>query len=279
MKKIIPVFILAALGVITAFAQQDAEGTKDNPMFPTRMPNFYIVEISDNYNSVDFNLAKGGAKIGTKEGTTSVVRYNFNIESGQSKPSVLQILRNYENAAKKIGGITVFLDAGEAIATYKVMKNGKETAWVKIECGGDNSNDFYILTIVNLEAMKQEVTSDDILKALNTNGHIALYINFETGKSDIKPESQTIVDQIAEMLKSNPTLKIIVEGHTDNSGSLAANQTLSENRAMSVMNALIAKNIDKGRLSAKGWGQTKPIADNSTEEGRAQNRRVEVVKM
>ena len=279
MKKIIDVFVLAVLCSTSIFAQQDADGTKDNPMFPTRMPNYFIEEATDNYNSVDFNLAKGGAKIATKEGATSLVRYDFNPESGQSKPSVLQILRNYENAAKKIGSITVFLDAAEAIATFKVMKNGKETAWVKVECGGDNSNDFYVLTIVHLEAMKQEVTSDDILKALNTDGHIALYINFETGKSDIKPESQSIVDQIADMLKANPNLKISVEGHTDNVGAQASNQILSENRAKSVMNALIDKNIDKGRLSAKGLGQTKPIAENNSEEGRAQNRRVEIVKM
>ncbi len=279
MKKIFPVFIIIAFNVTTAFTQQDADGTKDNPMFPTRMPNYLISEVTDNYNSVDFNLARESAKMATKEGATSVVRYDFNPESGQSKPSVLQILRNYENAAKKVGGITTFLNVGEALATFKIMKNGKETAWVKVECGGDSSNDFIILTIVHLEAMKQDVSSDDIFKALNADGHIALYINFETGKSDIKPESQSIVDQIADMLKANSTLKISVEGHTDNVGAPTSNLILSENRAKSVMNALTVKNIDKGRISAKGWGQTKPITDNSSEEGRAQNRRVEIVKM
>ena len=126
--------------------------------------------------------------------------------------------------------------------------------------------------------MKQEITSNEILTELNTNGHIALYINFETGKSDIKPESQKIIDQIVEMLKSNPTLKISIEGHTDNVGNSQSNQTLSENRAKAVMNAIIAKRIDKSRLSTKGWGQTKPIVDNSSDDGRAKNRRVEIVK-
>ena len=108
---------------------------------------------------------------------------------------------------------------------------------------------------------------------------IALYINFETGKSDIKPESQSIVDQIAEMLGQNKDLKISIEGHTDNVGSEKSNQILSENRANAVMKALITCGIEKTRLSYKGWGATKPIADNSTEEGKAKNRRVEIVKL
>ena len=127
--------------------------------------------------------------------------------------------------------------------------------------------------------MKQEITSDDLFKTLSDEGRITLYINFETGKSDIKPESQNIIDQIAEMLNANPGLRISAEGHTDNTGTAASNQLLSENRGKAVMNALIAKQIDKGRLSSKGWGQTKPIADNTTEEGKAINRRVEIVKL
>jgi OOP family OmpA-OmpF porin len=127
--------------------------------------------------------------------------------------------------------------------------------------------------------MKQDITASDMLEAINKTGSIALQINFETGKSAIKPESQTIVDQIAAMLLSEPALKVSIEGHTDNTGTALANKTLSENRAKSVVQALIAKGIDKARLSSKGWGQEKPVADNSTEEGKAKNRRVVIVKM
>ena len=80
------------------------------------------------------------------------------------------------------------------------------------------------------------------------------------------------------MLKQNPDLKVSVEGHTDNVGSDKSNKTLSENRAKSVMTALISGGIDKSRLSSKGWGETKPVGDNSTEDGRFKNRRVEIVK-
>jgi len=126
--------------------------------------------------------------------------------------------------------------------------------------------------------MKQEVDANVMFEALNKEGFIALYIHFETGKSDIQSESIPIVDQIVTMLKQNPGLKVSIEGHTDNVGTEASNQTLSENRAKSVMNALIAGGIDKSRLSSKGWGHTKPVADDRTEEGRAKNRRVEIVK-
>jgi outer membrane protein OmpA-like peptidoglycan-associated protein len=81
------------------------------------------------------------------------------------------------------------------------------------------------------------------------------------------------------MLQKNPDVKVSIEGHTDNFGNIASNKTLSENRAKAVMDALIAKGISKTRLSSKGWGSTKPVADNATEEGKAANRRVEIVKM
>ncbi len=278
MKKIILIIALIATSLTTTFAQQDAEGTKDHPMFPNRMTNYLRSESTTNFDAVEFNLASGGSKIISKEGTKTLIRYDFNTESGQSKPSALQILRNYEAAAKKIGGETLFLNAGEGLGTFKIVKNNAEV-WVKIETGGDGNNDFYYLTILQIELMKQELTSNDILTALNTDGHIALYINFETGKSDIKPESQNIIDQIIEMLKLNPTLKISIEGHTDNVGNSQSNQILSENRGKALMNAIISKAINKSRLSSKGWGQTKPIDDNKTEAGKAKNRRVEIIKI
>jgi outer membrane protein OmpA-like peptidoglycan-associated protein len=126
--------------------------------------------------------------------------------------------------------------------------------------------------------MKQEITANEMLDALNKNGYIALNILFETGKSDIQQESLPIVDQIFELMKSDATIKISIEGHTDNVGDAASNKKLSNDRAKAVMDALIAKGIDKIRMSFVGWGQEKPVADNRSEEGRVQNRRVEIVK-
>lgn len=278
MKKITLTLALITTSLTTTFAQQDADGCKDPQLFPNRMQNYFITECQNNFDAVEFNLAAGAEKVITKEGTKTKISYDFNFESQKQKPSALQILRNYEAAIKKIGGETQFLSTDEGKGVFKLMKTGSEL-WVKIDENGNDNSDNYVLTILEIEVMKQEVTSDDILKALNTDGHIALYINFGTGKSDIKSESQKIIDQIAEMLKSNPTLKISIEGHTDNVGNSQSNQTLSENRAKAVMNAIISKGNDKTRLLSKGWGQTKPIEDNKTEDGKAKNRRVEIVKL
>ena len=277
MKKYlsIPSLMLVVSHLVSAQAT-DIEGSKDHPMFPNRMPNYLFIEYSNNFDAVEFNLAEGQSKMMTKEGNRTFINYGFNSESGVQMPSVLQILRNYENSVKKIGGITLFFNNGEEVAVFKLTK-GKSEVFVKVEMGANNALD-YTLNIVEVEEMKQEITSNDILTALNANGFMALYINFDIGKADVKPDSQPIIDQLVEMMKANADFKISVEGHTDNLGSAEANKTLSQARANVVMNAMVAKGVSASRLASMGWGQEKPVADNRTEEGRSKNRRVEIVK-
>jgi len=98
------------------------------------------------------------------------------------------------------------------------------------------------------------------------------------GKATVKPESMTEIMRFVALMKENPDLKFSVEGHTDNTGSAAANQTLSEARSQAVVEKLMENGIARDRLTAAGKGQSAPVADNATDEGRAQNRRVEFVK-
>ncbi len=269
--------------VVMSFAgthAQDAEGCTDHPML-TRMPEYFISGCSNSYNQVQVatGVADGEHQMKTLEGTVSVLEYAYIPEKEGKLPSWFQVVKNYSNAITKIGGNKIFTDPG--IATFLVTKGGKET-WIGMELNtsdAEGTNLYsYNVKVIEIEAMKQEITANEMLDELNKSGFIALYINFETGKADIKPESQAIVDQIAEMLKANASLNVSIEGHTDNVGSAASNKTLSENRAKSVMNAILGKGIEKSRLSAKGWGQEKPVGDNKTEDGRAKNRRVEIVK-
>ena len=98
---------------------------------------------------------------------------------------------------------------------------------------------------------------------------------FEFGKADIKADFYPLLDEAAEILKKNPTIKVEIQGHTDNMGSEAFNQTLSENRANAVKEYLGGKGVSEDRLTTKGYNFSKPVASNDTEQGRAQNRRVE----
>ncbi len=104
-------------------------------------------------------------------------------------------------------------------------------------------------------------------------------INFDVDKASLKPESMGTLNMILRMMKDNPDLKFEVDGYTDNSGQAAHNLTLSQERAGAVKDELIKLGIDPSRLTAKGFGDTKPISDNNTSEGKANNRRVEFVRM
>ncbi|MGH8778947.1 OmpA family protein [Paraburkholderia sp.] len=101
-------------------------------------------------------------------------------------------------------------------------------------------------------------------------------VTFDTNSYAIKPSFQSVLGQVAQTLNQNPEVIAQVVGHTDSTGQPAYNQTLSVNRAQSVANYLAQQGVAPQRLSAEGRGQTQPIADNSTEAGRAQNRRVEI---
>jgi outer membrane protein OmpA-like peptidoglycan-associated protein len=115
------------------------------------------------------------------------------------------------------------------------------------------------------------------LQPLEANASIILNnIFFESKKYDLQPKSQTELDKVVQLLKDNPTVKIEISGHTDNVGKPADNIALSNNRAKSVVNYIISKGISAQRLAAKGYGETKPVADNKTEEGKAKNRRTEL---
>jgi len=279
--KSIRLFCIIYLIVLGAFSAARAQSEfKDTPFF-TGMPSYKIADATDQ-EFADYRFFNGN-NCTTVEGKKHYRAYT--LKEGAKQSSELQISRNYSNAVKNMGGTIVFEgecsgadcaeNCGYRMMIGKVVKGGNEL-WLEIvpfNGGGD-----YYLTVVAKEAMKQDVTASSMLDALNRDGHVALYINFDTGKSTIKPESKPIIEQIVQMMKSNPGLKISVEGHTDNVGNPKSNKTLSDDRAKAVVSAIVAQGIDAKRLSAAGHGQDKPIADNKAEEGRAKNRRVELVK-
>ena len=218
--------------------------------------------------------------------------------------SFLQVQKNYESLVRDLGGVTVYEVSGRPMVDRKLayadprhrghynslgdeqmgvyfLRTPTRDIWFEVYKAVELKADNYWLTVV--EQKKNEVTAkllpaEAMRKALDTTGHVALYVNFDTDKTVVKPDSGPLLAEVLKLLTADPSLKLTVEGHTDNAGTPAHNQTLSQGRADAVMRILIADGIDPARLQARGFGQAKPIADNAAEDGRAKNRRVELVK-
>ena len=256
-----------------AAQHKDATGCKDHPLL-TRIPDYWIESCTvKQFDAYAFMIA--GGKTTRVEGQFTNIRYQPPA-SLTTKPSTLQVLRNVETAIKQIGGTVVATDSSKE--TLKLTKDGREL-WIEVWADYTGK---YILTIVEKAAMVQEIVANAGVFAdgLKTTGHIAVEgIYFETGKSELKPESAPAIAEVAKLLKADATLKLFVVGHTDNAGALEANMKLSQDRAQSVVQALVGTHgIAAARLRAFGAGPYAPVASNDSEAGRAKNRRVELVK-
>lgn len=192
--------------------------------------------------------------------------------------SALQVRRNAEQAFKAAGFAIDF--TGYDVPDHYVTAH-KGAQWVAVvahEMTGDSS---YDITGILTGDMQQEMVSDVDAWAseIGKTGHVAVYgIEFDTGKATIRPESAKVLGEVLDLLKKQPSWKLKIVGHTDNTGTKALNQPLSEKRAGAVVGWLVQHGIAAARLSAAGMGDTKPVADNKTDAGRARNRRVELVK-
>jgi outer membrane protein OmpA-like peptidoglycan-associated protein len=266
--------LLATLLVVTlpVAAQKDATGCKDDPLFPVRMPNYRIEKCEKKpFASWDFFEPKG--KKHTVEGEFTFIAYT--VDKREDDRSGLEVVRNYENALTKIGGKIRNIEPQRRV-NGTVVVDGKEV-WTEAEKG----NGKIWLRIVRTRAMQQIIVADAKALAtdLQTAGHTAVYgIYFDTGKSELKPESAHAVGEIAKLLKADPALKVYVVGHTDTVGNVESNLKLSEARAQAVVQSLVANGIAAAHLKPFGNGPFAPVASNAAEDGRAKNRRVELVK-
>ena len=265
-------FVLTCL--VAAAQMSDYQGHKDPALF-TRMPHYFLPAqdsvVDAPFDAFEFMVKRGTQRV---EGHHLHYTYAFDESAGRS-PSFLQIVRNYEAAAKKIGGEILFDD--ERRTTIRIAKNGQET-WVALEAFNEGRQ--YELNIIERQRMKQDVVANAaaLQAGLKENGHVEVPgIFFDFGKSDIKPDSEPALKELAALLQANPALKVWVVGHTDNVGLVESNMTLSGARAAAVVKALVQRGIAANRLAAHGAGPYAPVASNATDEGRARNRRVELV--
>jgi len=261
-------------------------------------------ERDEDYKRV-FNLTK------SKQLEGKVTRIQYDAPEDRS---TLEIYRNYESALKRAGFEILFTGAREELgkdfgeAAYNVMRNVRGNYWHYLDSYVEHQRyiaaklsrpegDVYISIFVSISVHKRNpviqadfvevkpmeeglVTADTMIEDITRTGRVAIYgIYFDTGKVDVKPESEPTLEEIAELLRQNSDLNLYVVGHTDDVGVLDYNMELSQSRAEAVVEALVSSyDIDPDRLHPIGVGPLAPAASNETEEGRARNRRVELVR-
>lgn len=304
--------VLILLGLLflvgRAVAQQeDVEGSKDHPLI-TRYPGSVIEQFAQReYDEITLPLglakADGFAKSQHLEGKWTRIVYD-----APKGRSMLEVYRNYEGALQRAGFQTLFSCAGQGCgdgnAGWVKLNEGFSDYWAQSTWAirqlsaklSRPSGDVYVslhavdsdpanvtLHIIETKPMETGLVTVDAAALggdLSRTGHVAVYgIYFDTGKADVKPESDATLKEIAKLLQQDLKLKLFVVGHTDNQGTLESNMDLSRRRAAAVVQMLTGKyGVTSARLTGQGVGPLSPVASNDAEEGRAKNRRVELVK-
>ena len=292
-----------------ATAQEDMEGSKDHPLI-SRYPGSYIRNyLRKEFDEFELPLGKLASDNFTKsqhlEGRITYIWY----EAPRNR-SQLEIFRNFEASLTQAGFEMLFTCAREqcgtddAITLYPNLQEerfgaGYQTRYLSAKRSRPGSDVFvsldvqtggcgdcepwiylYVVEAKPMEAGLITVDAASLARDLSRTGHVSVYgIYFDTGKADVKPESDGSLKEIAKLLQQDPKLQLYVVGHTDNQGTLEMNMDLSMRRANAVVQVLSSKHgVASARLKPLGDGPSAPVAPNDAEEGRAKNRRVELVK-
>ena len=292
--------LLSALPATADWKDPHVEGTKEYrliKLYPqARVTEYAVKEFDSAQMLVEYKAgADNPAVYDEVEG--KVIRYDY-----EHKPttSVLEIERNYENLLRDKGFQQVLagranrypglgLGDEDTFGFWRWEEPGKGMIWVWLRAfyNGGHDSPQSTLTIVETKPMQQmlqgnaatETKPSNLADELQQKGRAAIYgIAFDFNMATIRPEAAPVLGSVQTLLTSHADLRVGIEGHTDSIGTATYNQKLSTDRADAVKVWLVAHGIDAVRLDAAGFGDTKPVADNATEQGRAQNRRVELVR-
>jgi len=307
--RIVTVTSLMLLGASLVVAQaKDVEGSKDHPLI-SRYPGSVITSYGQKEYD-EFTLQLGMVDSGDYEKSQHlegrVTRIHYTAPEGRS---VLEVFRNYESAIRTAGFAILYSCVNEECGDNSQVKPyGEDSEWFRPDLNtrylsaelsradahayvslfiqqatGSNPTpeaELYVVELKPMESGLVTVNASSLGNDITRTGHSAVYgIYFDTAKADVRPESDTALQEIAKLLQQNSALKLHVVGHTDNVGQLASNMDLSRRRADAVVKVLSTKySIVAARLDAQGVGPLAPVASNDSEEGRSKNRRVELVK-
>ncbi|RLD86191.1 MAG: hypothetical protein DRJ07_01405 [Bacteroidetes bacterium] len=312
MKKGTLIIAVVALMIATnLFAQRtsDIEGGEDYPLvsrFKGSIIEWYQVRNFDRY----FMLSLKDNKISNYEINGKITRIQYSVGK---EHSVFEIYKSYENSLKEKGfeilitlndkncGVNLqeqvyndefnglnklpkeALNPGDDEFTYLAAKKKIDDKNIYIVVYTAFERGDLVVTFDAIEVKSIQVnlvTVKNLNKSISANGHMAIYdIHFDTGKSKIKSKSSEALKIIAKYLNSHSDKKYLIIGHTDNVGDFDANLKLSQERSVAVMNELINKyEVEGDQIKAYGNGSTSPVESNSTDKGKAKNRRVEIVE-
>ncbi len=237
--------------------------------------NYYRVMFYDAKNQkkgsvqkdfADLDILRYTARLGSSDGSYPNSGYSHSTPYTVKKSGWLHVAISFNKRAMK-----VYFDDARIL---NIPNLGFDPSGITLRF---NADDKYKGFIKNVRIAKGAVPLYD--KVLTDGKFVTTGIKFDVNKATIKPESAGTINYVFKMMQDNLDLRFSVEGHTDSDGEDAANQTLSEKRAEAVRAELIKLGISADRLTSKGWGESKPMTGNDTPEGKAQNRRVEFVKL
>ncbi len=313
---VVSILVMSLTAALPA-AAADVQGGKDHPLVGKRYEGSEITHYQETEFD-EFGLmvapaensggaAKNEASMQVVEGRVTRIRY-----LAPAEQSVAAVFRSYATALEGAGFEEVFACKYKACGGRKFnhsmnvnhLTESKDFRFLAARLPGSAEGDVYVslyvglsdtgggktfkrvitqLDVVETEALAEKmvvVDAGEMAKAIDATGRIALYgIYFDTDKTEIKPASKETLEQIAKLLTDQGELELVVVGHTDNRGKLDYNMDLSKRRAEAVKRALVADyGIEAGRLAAWGVGYLAPVACNRAEDGRAKNRRVELVE-
>ncbi|MFY9477129.1 MAG: OmpA family protein [Aquabacterium sp.] len=247
-----------AFSLLPSVHAKDAAGCTDPALFTNRIPGYSIVSCKKSNDAVVMRWPGGQQQV---MGLVNVVVYKVPAAAQGASPKY--IAANYANAVTKIGGKLLQDPAKTTLGdrvTAQLSIDGKDV-WRHLTSDSavvDGNWLSYKLVVVQQDAGAQVVSAQKMLDELDKAGFLTLYINFDINKADIKPDSHGTVQEIVGLLRARPALKVSIEGHTDNVGAPAANKTLSEQRARSVLEAVVGKASSAPASRAPATGRSAP---------------------
>ena len=277
LQRLIPVFCL--LVFIPAI---DAGETLQHPVIKA-MPMAKLVDgLSEHldYSTYAFRTdQESGMELLEKKGQHWKLVYVIKNDAGETDQRIsrAEIIENLKTAAQERGGEILYQRrTGKMTFTLPLENNGTLWAHVAARTGG------YEIFIIEDREFNKRLTfgAAEMQKALDEQGNVSVYgIYFDINEAHLRPGAGKAIIEIVKLMKANRDLIIEIQGHTDNTGALQHNLTLSRQRAETIKKFLLLYGIEESRLTAKGYGMKMPVDSNETEDGRAMNRRVELVKL